>query len=270
MKKLIFLSLIAVLAGSACQKTAEVVAPKVPPPVADPGIPITCNENCAEGVYAYHLNGRLYLYGGDDPSWDFDITDWLLELPQVNGYGYDRESIKALTQPVYQAIQEEAERFDADEPVIYLHTEAGVKVFPYSLISYHEVVNDVAYGHPVMIAYCYLADLAAVYSREYCGQTLTFALSGYTYSAPDIWKGRNGFVLWDRDTESLWWPLIDRAVSGPMQGASLKTFNTQKWGLSTWGEMLEEYPDGLVLKQGQDPNPPTDWPVLEEGDLDCN
>ena len=29
------------------------------------------------------------------------------------------------------------------------------------------------------------------------------------------------FVLWDRDTESLWWPLAGTAVSGPMIGRPL-------------------------------------------------
>jgi len=41
-------------------------------------------------------------------------------------------------------------------------------------------------------------DLAAVYSREIDGRTLTLVPSGWTY--------KNTFVLYDRETETLWYP----------------------------------------------------------------
>ncbi len=55
--------------------------------------------------------------------------------------------------------------------------------------------------------------LSVVYGREVGGRTTTFGTSGYTYD--------NTFVLYDRATESLWYPLDDRgltAVSGPEKG----------------------------------------------------
>lgn len=239
------------LAWTSCQKTSFVPLPPEPPQEINPNIPFACNENCQEGVHAYYLGGRLYLWGGEDTSMHFDITGWSLELPQLKAYGYDRETFKALLHPEYQPVQEVAGLYPTHEPVIWLQTEEGLMIYPYILMRYHEVVNETAFGQPVMIAYCYLADLAAVYSRTFSGQTHTFAVSGYTYADPNIWRGRQGFVLWDRDTESLWWPLMSRGVSGAMQNAMLREHNPQQWGLSTWGQVLDGYPDALVMRQGQ-------------------
>ena len=76
-----------------------------------------------------------------------------------------------------------------------------------------------------MESYCVLADLGAVYSRNYNSKELTFALSGYTYYDKNIWNGLDGFVLWDRETESLWWPLVGKAVSGKLKGVNLLELN---------------------------------------------
>ncbi|RLC06102.1 MAG: hypothetical protein DRH90_04315 [Deltaproteobacteria bacterium] len=43
-----------------------------------------------------------------------------------------------------------------------------------------------------------MVGLAAVYSREINGQTLTFAPSGWTY--------KKTFVLYDKETGTLWYP----------------------------------------------------------------
>jgi hypothetical protein len=248
-QKILFSGLFMLLVFAACQKAPDVMPAEQP--LIDPGVPLACDENCQEGVHAYYYLNRLFLWGGADTSWHFDITGWSLELPQLKGYGYDRETFKALTQPVYQPVQQHPAQYQSGEPVIYLKTDEGVKVYPYILMRYHEVINDVADGQPVMIGYCYLADLAAVYSRVYEEKTLTFAVSGYTYGDAQIWKGKQGFVIWDRDTESLWWPLIDRGVSGPMQNMLLKKHDSQRWGISTWSEILAGYPEAVVLKAGQ-------------------
>ena len=108
-----------------------------------------------------------------------------------------------------------------------------------------------------MIAYCVLADLAAVYDRVHCNRTLTFGVSGYTYFDKEVWDGLDGFIIWDRETESLWWPLIDKAVSGPMKGSALKKYNTDKWQTITWKEIKSNYPNSRVLKEGQTMDVPT-------------
>lgn len=66
-----------------------------------------------------------------------------------------------------------------------------------------------------------MADLDAIYKRDYGGEVLTFGISDYTYFETGIWDGLDAFILWDRDTESLWWPLIEKSVSGPLRDVKL-------------------------------------------------
>lgn len=244
----------------------DIPAPENPTESVDP---FFCGIGGVDNVNVYHRDDRIFLYGADDPSTHFDVTNFSLEFTQLKEYGYDRETFKALIRPEYLDIQEVSSIYDLDEQVILLKTKSGVKVFPFTLMTYHEVINEEVNGQPVMIAYCFLADLAAVYSRDFCEKTLTFAVSGYTYSDPQIWDGKDGFVLWDRDTESLWWPLIGRAVSGGMKKAMLESYDQQQWEISTMGEVVSLYPSALVLRHNQDWTPPVDFPRISESDLPC-
>jgi hypothetical protein len=126
-------------------------------------------------------------------------------------------------------------------------------------------VNDTIAGRPIFAAYCYLAELGAVYDRRYGDHMLTFALSGYTYSDDSIWDGRDAFVLWDRDTESLWWPPVGRAVSGPLIDTPMQLLDEALWAQTTWGQARRRHPDALVLRPGQerDFEPPASWPRLD-------
>ena len=152
-----------------------------------------------------------------------------------------------------------------------VHTNTTPMVYSISLLTRHEVINDTADGHPIMVAYCVLADLAAVYTRIYCDREFTFALSGYTYFDDDVWGGLDGFVMWDRETESLWWPLIDQAVSGSMKdaGVLMEKYDESKWAEITWGQIVADHPDARVLDSGQTMSPPTNWTNYPPDSLQC-
>ena len=222
-----------------------------------------------EGKITHREGGGIFLYGGEDESTHFDITGWSLSADQLHDYGYHRETFKAMIEPKYRPASEVAGAYPGEESVIYLRTESGIKAYPYSLMTYHEVINEVVDGKPIMIAYCFLADLAAVYSREFCGQTFTFGVSGYTYYDPNIWEGKDGFILWDRDTESLWWPLINRGVSGAMNGELLRKHTTSQWGVMSWADLLETHPAARVVISDGEWQAPEAWTRLVCEDLDC-
>ncbi len=218
----------------------------------------------------YQKDGRTYLWAGQDSSTHFDITDWSLNIDQLH-FGLGREHFKALLAPAYIQVDDDRIKLSDNEKCIFVRLENGfIKVFPYQYMLGYEVINELVDGEPIMIAYCVLADLAAAYTRNYCDKEITFAVSGYTYFDPQVWGGLDGFILWDRDTESLWWPLIDKAVSGSMKGVKLKKFDENKWNYITWGEVKITYPDALILQPGQTMEPPSDWDKIPEDDLNCN
>ncbi len=211
-----------------------------------------------QGFIKTSEHGKLLLYGGNGKTErDFDISGWLLKPCQLK-YGLGRESFDALIHPEFITVREAGEFFPDRERFLVATSPTEVKAYSISLLTRHEVVNDVINGRPIMAAYCVLADLGAIYSREYCNKVFTFGLSGYTYSDPQVWGGTDAFVLWDRETESLWWPLIDKAVSGDMQEVALEKYSGI-WFETTLDVIKKKYPEALVLKPGQSLNPPTSW-----------
>lgn len=230
-----------------------------------------CRNSLNEDGKLYIEAGKTWLFGGSEKSQHFDVSKWTLNACNIKDYGLDRESFPALIGPTYQAFEEVSSKFNPTEKAIFLETADKVKVYPYSQMTFHEVINESLNGEPIMIAYCYLADLAAVYTRSYCGQELTFALTGYTYAEEETWNGLDGFLLWDRETESIWWPLIDRAVSGDMLHTSLRKFDESKWGTTTWGELQtsSQSKETVVLVNESNWNAPENWPRIPCSENDC-
>lgn len=211
----------------------------------------------------FSANGRKMLYGGKDESQHFDITDYELKDEQFH-YGIGREAFPALLEPEFASIEAVDSIWNDDDRFILAYSGDDTKAYSVKDLTRHEVVNDVLNGEPIMAVYCILADLGAIYDRQYGEKELTFALSGYTYYDKDVWDGLDGFVLWDRETESLWWPLIDRAVSGDLKGVELLEKDKANWKDTTWKDIKDNYPDAQILISGQDFERPTSWNKLDD------
>lgn len=224
----------------------------------------SCFREAEDQGFVFEKENHWWLWGGVNDDWHFDIDHWELRPCQLH-FGLGRESFPALIAPQYSNQEEADVLYHDDVRVLAVEDGDDIKVFPVSLMIKHEIINDVVNGDPIMVAYCVLADLGAVYTREYCDHTLTFALSGYTYSDPEVWGGTEAFVLWDRETESLWWPLIDRAVSGDMNGVDLVKY-IKGWEDTSWGNIKEQYSSNhiLVLKAGQSMEIPESWNRLKD------
>ncbi len=191
------------------------------------------------------IENRTLLYGGEVDSMHFDISNWTLDKCKLkNGIG--REEFQALLDPVYTPISE-INNIPDSEKCLVIHTDNGLKVYPYVTMSFHEAVNERFNGHPICAAFCKLADLAVVYDRQICGTEITFAVSGYTYADENIWDNTRSFILWDRETESLWWPLLDMGVSGHFNGIEMKKFDESTWETLIFGDIKTDFPDAQVL-----------------------
>ena len=80
-----------------------------------------------------------------------------------------------------------------------------------------------------------------MYSREIDGQVLTLSASGWTY--------RNTFVLFDYETESLWYHLEGTdgltCISGKFKDRVLPEFQST---FTRWNRWVAEHPDSKFLK----------------------
>ncbi|MBL1281000.1 MAG: DUF3179 domain-containing protein [Fluviicola sp.] len=216
-----------------------------------------------------HLGGKFFvqdgkkmMYGGKDSTQHFNIGNSSLINEQFH-YGIGREAFPALLKPEFITVSEADAIWPDSARFLLAYSGDDIKAYSVKDLTRHEVVNDELNGHPIMAAYCILADLGAVYDRQYGAEVLTFALSGYTYFDKDVWNGLDGFVLWDRETESLWWPLIGKSFSGPLKEVKLQELDRNQWKDTTWGEIKKSYPAAKILKSGQDFERPTDWREIE-------
>jgi hypothetical protein len=75
-----------------------------------------------------------------------------------------------------------------------------------------------------------------VYDPLIDGKSFTFGVTGKLY--------KNGLVMYDRQTESLWSQILQQAITGPMTGTKLKMLPIQH---TTWAEWRNQHPDTLVL-----------------------
>ena len=78
-----------------------------------------------------------------------------------------------------------------------------------------------------------------MYSREIDGKTLTLAPSGWTY--------KNTFVLYDRETMSLWYPDKDglRAIQGHYLNRRLPRLPSED---TRWRWWRTRNPESLILE----------------------
>jgi len=195
-------------------------------------------------------DGHLWLFGGHEPHQAFDITEFRLDPKRLN-FGLGREVFHALVEPEFGKPGDAGVSINDRTRVLGVVVNEEAKAYPIHLLQGHEVVNDHVGGRPIFAAYCILADLAGVYDRERDGHVYTFAVSGYTYADKSIWDGLNAFVLWDRDTESLWLPTIGKGVSGPMMDVPMRLTPKEFWRDTTWGEFRRQFPNAVVMKSGQ-------------------
>ncbi|TNF77876.1 MAG: DUF3179 domain-containing protein [Bacteroidetes bacterium] len=221
---------------------------------------------CLQGQRPSALNAGKFiqsedyklLYGGEDPSQHFNIDNLDLKPEQFH-YGIGRERFPALIQPKFESVTDAAGRWKPSDRFLVAKKDGEVKAYSVKDLTRHEVVNDSIGGEPIFAAYCILADLGAIYKRKYGDKLFTFAVSGYTYNDPQVWNGMDGFILWDRETESLWWPLIDKAVSGPLKEVGLQKLESAYWQDTTWEKVKAAYPEAMILIPGQQMDPPGDW-----------
>lgn len=211
----------------------------------------------------FEQGGKKYLFGGIDSAWNFDITNSSLIDSQYH-YGIGREQFHALIDPEFISEEEASTLYDDSSRFLLFTFRGESRAYGIDLLTYHEVVNDVVNGEPVAAAYCILADLGAMYSRKLGDTVLTFALSGFTYYDPKVWDGLDGFIWWDRETESTWWPLTGKGVSGPLKDVSLKVFDEKSWEQTTWGNIAGKHKNLKVLKPGQVMDVPLQLPRFDQ------
>jgi len=204
------------------------------------------------GMAMLEQRGSAAVGDGFDPdSYGFalDPLDGRRELLAAGGM--PRETLRALDHPPFLDLERVAELnpgghggkfMVSTDRVVGLELGAEPRAYPLHLLQWYELANDTLGDVPVLIAYSPLVDHVAVFRRPIGpdGEPLVFASSGLVYQSEQL--------AYDRASESLWSPLLGRAIAGPARGQELERL---PHALAPWGAWKDRHPDTVLLARDE-------------------
>jgi len=268
--------------GTSCgsDSSTKIFPPMVPPtaaaraPAPSPAPTIAPRESESEsgnGLVAPDPNFREALQdaGLSTIGWKTDFSRHTVPFTEILSGGPPRDGIPPIDQPKFIDFREADRYLDRLEPIISFEINGDVRAYPLSILTWHEIVNDVVGGVPVAVTFCPLCNTAIVFDRRLDGVLHRFGTSG-NFRNSDL-------IMWDRETESWWQQLTGEAIVGELAGKKL-TFLPGP--IISWRDFKDANPGGKVLSQDTgfqrdyDRNPYVGYdrvdnpPILFQGDLD--
>ncbi|WP_335871506.1 DUF3179 domain-containing protein [Bacillus sp. 2205SS5-2] len=183
-------------------------------------------------------------------------TDWekhTISYDELISGGPPRDGIPSLDQPEFESVQLAEKWLAPTEPVMVVDINGDSRAYPLQILIWHEIVNDIVGGKPVLVSFCPLCNSAIVFDRNVNGEAVEFGTSGLLV--------QSDLVMYDRKTETLWQQFTGEAIIGELVGKEPLTMLPSS--LVSFADFTSTYPDGLVLSKetgydrryGQNPYP---------------
>lgn len=161
------------------------------------------------------------------------------DFEQVIRGGPPPDGIPAIDEPCFESLEAGDAWLEPQSPVLTVEVDGDARAYPLSIMTLHEIVNDVVGGEPLVVTYCPLCNSGLAFERTVEGQVLDFGTSGRLF--------QSNLVMYDRQTKALWIQFTGEAVVGePWVGTELERLAT---GLLSWQEFKDTAPDGVVLSR---------------------
>ncbi len=180
---------------------------------------------------------------GRSPVTPFDNSDlpqWLIPKNEVVG-ATEKDAIPSIDEPKFVSVSEAAWLNDNDWVLLLRHGDE-LRVYPYRILDWHEVVNDEVGGDPVCVTFCPLTGSGVAFSASFTINDITvtteFGVSGLLYNS--------NLIYYDRQTGSYWSQMLNKSVNGPLRGFEPPLLMLLETVFSTVREL---YPDARVLSR---------------------
>jgi hypothetical protein len=183
------------------------------------------------------------LLGSLDPGFkDFIYpgVEHTIRLEEVVWGGVrSKDGIPSLDSPRFTA-SAEADYLTAQDLVFGVSINGDARAYPYRIMDWHEMANDVVGGVPVALAYCTLCGSGILYDTSTTNSTepFVFGSSGLLYQSNKL--------MFDRKTHSLWNQFTGRPVVGELVGKDL-ALPTLPLVTISWEKWLAQHPQTKVL-----------------------
>ena len=171
-------------------------------------------------------------------GWGTNFGVSLVLYEEIFSGGVPRDGIPALNDPRFISVAEADAVYADNSPVVQFEVNGDARAYPLDILTWHEIVNDIVGGVPVIVTFCPLCNTAITFERTLGDVTFDFGVSG-TLRNSDL-------IMYDRQTESMWQQIGGKAIVGDMVGARLPILPAS---IVSWGAFAEQYPEAIVLSR---------------------
>ncbi len=175
-------------------------------------------------------NFRKFLYRGVKHE---------IRLEEIAWGGVMKDGIPALTNPKHISAAEATYLVD-DELVFGVDINGDARAYPFRILDWHEMFNDVVGGVPVSLAYCTLCGSGILFDTTIEGrdQPFVFGSSGFLF--------RSNKLMYDQQTLSLWNQFTGRPVVGELTGSGIE-LKVRPVTITSWQKWRARHPQTKVL-----------------------
>jgi len=167
-----------------------------------------------------------------------DGTKYIVHPNKLLSGGPPKDGIPSIDKPKFISVEEANKFVRDDELVLGINLNNDKRVYPFQILVWHEIVNDVVGNRAVAVTYCPLCGTGIAYERTINNEPVEFGVSGLLYNSD--------LVMYDRKTDTLWDQVTGRAIVGELTGARLKQVPIDT---VTWGDWRKLHPDAKVLSR---------------------
>ncbi len=240
----------AVLLLAACTGAAPVSEPagdfSVEEPVESTSETLPAEEQAESPGTAEPAGEAPVIPGSDEPlpawvlltgaDWKTDWSRHTIPYDEIISGGVPRDGIRSIDAPEFLSYGEASEWLADTEPIMAVEIEGDARAYPLSILTRHEIVNDVVGGIPVAVTFCPLCNSGLVFDRRVEGEVYEFGVSGLLRNSD--------LIMYDRTTESLWQQFTGEGIVGEHAGDRLDFIPSS---IVSYADFREAYPEGVVL-----------------------
>lgn len=161
-------------------------------------------------------------------------SQWLIPVEDIANLGDPMDVIPSIDQPAFDQLSKI--ELPADERVLVYKHEGMVKVYPVTLLSNREIVNDITNDVYHAVTYCPVTGSGINWKREINQSVTEFGVSGMLF--------HNNLMPYDRNTKSYWSQMLLKCVHGKLKGKDAETFFLME---TVWETAQQYFPGALVL-----------------------
>lgn len=166
----------------------------------------------------------------------FELTNLQVAPGSIIAGGPEKDSIRSVDAPEFATL-EKATWVGRETDLVGAALGSEAHAYPVRMLEYHQIVNDVLDGVPVIVTYDPLAGAPFAYKRTVDGKPLVFGVSGLLYN--------HNLLMFDRATDSLWSQFLGKAIAGPLAGKELERLPVRQETGAAW---VSRHPETLVLR----------------------